>query len=990
MAKLSFHPHIASVYTEVQDWLSNKNINYRRKNIWDKIKYKNLLEQATLESAAAQYYCLFPAHFFKVSYTLEKVIGTDRILEWIKFNPKLCLVDVGCGAGSASTAFIDMLLDLRDKDLISGNIDLFLVGIDLNKFAIALYNQVMERLQSKICEYGINLDFRMIPEGDLEAISKLKDFLAQQRIKWGKPYLSQVLMMQVNVVSPFSRRYNNKERNYDELKTLGVNPVFLADYHQAFGREEASAYKQILDDCAIDHLHIITIGTEGWQEKVSEMRRAIDLEFSADRHRVERLNKNQEFTVEYTLPENCYWREYKNTSIYQSQFCVDVSTISNTELEDKDWKAVKDIQNSRLAWARTRHHFFDESMVDEIEIRLFEAELEENLHRLQEQLIAYAEDIAQIDDRIVYKFPKSLSASRPRALSRIEEEILSTALIQKLGSKVIGLLNRSYAYRFAKDYGQGETEYLYENWFRAYTRFINDARAGARKYPSPAIIRVDIKSFYEKIIQSLLVEITAERLTKSSRVEWLIRLLLSNELQNHQTGLGIVQGSMGSGFYANLYLLNIDVQFGANNEWDVELYRYVDDMIIIIPNPDHIGEILATLTSELAKLGLELNEDKTIIYDNLASFIDDTAPDEKLDDLQEKFDAITKVLWIMDENTRSLFRKCYSTTNEWWYYLEEYSNCLKAIGIFISETTLSRRIVGYLFNKTRQLSELKEHNELLLPAFPHELSEDTTEDWGKEFKSRNPNWNSLRDALHLETIDLFIETKVKLDSSVNLSKNETRRLQRRLRFAVNKLLYLGLADTAQEITRTICQSPWLLNDQVKIIEGLARQDFQEEMSQLLEFYTPGDHEFQEYMKAIVLRGLRFLPIMNQDIWLRVIDNSINGPDITSLMASETWLYVGQKYLHWTETAHFRLLKDALQERANSRLRKNYVLILGKFAKSELDEKISYETDYLRRAHMSAKGSDISSLFAYQEPDIIRSNYYSGRTLELEIDNEWPS
>jgi len=251
----SFHSHIASTYLEVHEWLSqvpdlsDTSRNYKRKSIRNKVN--KLLSVHDLFSAAAQYYVLFPAHFFKVAYTLEKVIGVEKLRGWLEYNPRICLIDVGCGAGAASAAFTNSLLDLQDEETLNQPLDVYCVGIDINPHAIVLYDQFLRRLKGKVKESGINLEHNLIPHGDLRAIGRLKDFLNIQREKWQQPYIHQVLVMQVNVVSPFSRRYENIEADYGELADLGVDLSLLGEYHQAFGREEASAYKQVLEDVSI-------------------------------------------------------------------------------------------------------------------------------------------------------------------------------------------------------------------------------------------------------------------------------------------------------------------------------------------------------------------------------------------------------------------------------------------------------------------------------------------------------------------------------------------------------------------------------------------------------------------------------------------------------------------------------------------------------------------------------------------------------------------
>jgi len=156
-----------------------------------------LLSVPDLFSAAAQYYVLFPAHFFKVAYTLEKIIGVEKLRGWLEYNPRICLIDVGCGAGAASAAFINSLLNLQDEEALNHPLDVYCVGIDINPHAIVLYDQFLRRLKGKVKESGINLECNLIPHGDLRAIGRLKDFLNVQREKWQQPYIHQVLVMGV-------------------------------------------------------------------------------------------------------------------------------------------------------------------------------------------------------------------------------------------------------------------------------------------------------------------------------------------------------------------------------------------------------------------------------------------------------------------------------------------------------------------------------------------------------------------------------------------------------------------------------------------------------------------------------------------------------------------------------------------------------------------------------------------------------------------------
>ena len=100
-----------------------------------------------------------------------------------------------------------------------------------------------------------------------------------------------------------------------------------------------------------------------------------------------------------------------------------------------------------------------------------------------------------------------------------------------------------------------------------------------------------------------------------------MKVLFAREIDDHEAGKGIVQGNLASGFFANLYLVDLDARFGPGNKWGVEFFRYVDDMILIVPDPDLIPNVLNELEQELNNIGLELNRGKTESFTDVTDFI---------------------------------------------------------------------------------------------------------------------------------------------------------------------------------------------------------------------------------------------------------------------------------------------------------------------------------------------------------------------------------
>jgi len=987
----AFHPHIALTYKHVHQWIADtmgtdQYQRLKKKNIRDKIKDDKFLAEETFLSAAAQYYVLFPAHFFKVTYTLENIIN---ILHWLKHTSRICLVDIGCGAGSASAAFIDVVLDLRQKNLLSHDIEIFCIGVDPNQYAIVLYNQFMMKLKERVGNININLDYKVIIANDRECLKSLSEYLKEKRQIWQQPYLTHTLIMQVNVVSPFSKRYYNVRRNHDELKKLGLDTFVIDEQAKAFGYEESSAYKQLLE--IIDRIHIVTVGTEGWENRVSEMAQAINSEFSNDSHIVERLGEGKH-TVNYQLPEGCYWKEHYENSEYSADFYVDVSSVANKELKDKDWNKINDIENLRLAWARTRRHLLvDSNLTDEIEIRLFELDLDSNLNRLREQLIVYHEDIVP-NDRVSFAFPKNMSTTRPLGLSRMEEEILSIAIIQQLGQKIMGLMNQSYAYRFSRNYEdakRGGTEYLYEYYFHSHDKFLKDAQDAAQKHERCVVLRTDIKSFYTRIMQDQLLEMIND-LTNSKRVQWLLRLLLLKNIDEHEIGRGIVQGSISSPFYANLYLLDIDNHFGANNEWEVKFFRYADDMIIIVPNPSHCKEILESLKTQLNKINLELNEDKTEIYENVSEFLVAIKNDDVLSKFRIDTNTITNLVFVTNSDYRDIFRKSYFGRNsEWEYYIELYQNCLKMVGIFFSMSDLSRKIYNYIFNQKKCESDLMGSQELVLPTLPRNIQIESLEIWSNIFKLNNKNWIKKRKELKMNLIEFFLNNcRTMLNGDV-LNGNNQRMIVTRIRYSLNRLMELGLDEVRETVVEILCKMPWLLRKPWLVIESLARQNFKEEIIILLDFYKNETIEMNEYLNAVTLRSISFIDKLDIHLWNELALAATSNSVIISLLATEAWLKLEDKCLTFMEDSHINAIKNVLSSDPlpPSRLQKNYLLILGKYSPNSLNG-ITISNDFLtKNAHDIATEGNIMALFDYMEPDIIRKIYYSGKDSYLSSDSD---
>ena len=165
---------------------------------------------------------------------------------------------------------------------------------------------------------------------------------------------------------------------------------------------------------------------------------------------------------------------------------------------------------------------------------------------------------------------------------------MMVAIIQVAGPEIWRNARWSYAYQLSRENSieRGPTEFLYERWSESWKRFRQDAGDYARRYPEGIVFQTDVKSYYTRIVHDRLDELVRMELSGGSkRIEWLVRAVVRKRLPGHEVGRGLVQGSIGSGFLANVYLSGLDRLFPVNDLHQRRLHRYVDDIYVIIPDP---------------------------------------------------------------------------------------------------------------------------------------------------------------------------------------------------------------------------------------------------------------------------------------------------------------------------------------------------------------------------------------------------------------------
>ena len=956
----SFHPIIASAYSAVDKWLSEISEAQGYKEFDYSKDISRSLDKADLKSTAFQFYALFARNYFEAIHILDNVIHATMLLHSIKYKPRIYLVDIGCAMGAATAAFIEKILTLPKEGIQSKTIEIVCVGIEPNIYSYAIYKKLMQELKERIEPFNILLNFKAINEPFAQAIlttishlqNKLNDKDSSAQV------LSNLFITQLDTASSIGKNDVMKRERDKKLKALGLEPENDSEIEKEFWQDEALSLKRLLEEVPVEKLHLMTIGTKNLEKSFQDMIQVSDInegiktihksvdKFIGKNHKISSVIEGKQ-AVYFENPVNSYWQD-QHILNHTAQFNGICQTIKNRELEeDNEWNKLISLENIELAWVKARNNVFNESFYDEVEIRLFESNLDENLLTLVDNLVdkLYSDNFLPSNQDIDYKFVKGRAKGRPKQLTRLEEEILAIAILQTIGQKNNFEFN---SYKLELE----QTEDLYEDYFPKYKQFLESSRESANRFQDGAALRTDIQSYYVTVIQQQLIDITVRELEiNSKRIKWLLTKLLKKNLNNgHQNGEGLKQGTLTSGFYANLYLKAVDDYFNDKERKNkIQYHRYVDDIIAVSRHISYIQEFETQLKIKLEELGLKLNKYKTEHYENISDFLPSTELDTYLDELNREFNITLYPLWIMDYDYRTQFELANSSYDEklWWKLIRVYQHCLYSVGIYVTEMRLSRKIHQKLVAQNLDCKK-----QLKLATFPNEANFIIISKWSTQFQESNSSWIDSKNKIKSKVVNLFqdslkelrqtsVSIKDKADSANEKEKRELnirqRKLQTRIRSSINKLLILGFEEVWQEIVNLICDpNLFVIRNLLDVIVGLASQGYTDAINQLWEHYQISEvaiEESSEYMRAILLEAFRFLPILELADWQLIFNSSTAAKsDIEKLKATETWLYNGNLAKPFIQPEYFQNIANALKSvpAPLTRLKKNYILILGMY------------------------------------------------------------
>lgn len=187
--------------------------------------------------------------------------------------------------------------------------------------------------------------------------------------------------------------------------------------------------------------------------------------------------------------------------------------------------------------------------------------------------------------------------------------------------------NVTHGYRVNKGFKGG---YIFKQWLFLWLKFLSNISSAIddTNNKNHYIVKTDIKKFYDSIphdklkrlllgginddIDDRISHLDTQSFNKYKNLVEIIFKITKKIVKNNS---GLPQGPAYARFYAELYLDNIDKLFIKDNMCgDVISYqRYVDDIFFICKDENDAKNKLRLLKESLEKIGLEINQEKTII-----------------------------------------------------------------------------------------------------------------------------------------------------------------------------------------------------------------------------------------------------------------------------------------------------------------------------------------------------------------------------------------
>ncbi|NPV30000.1 MAG: hypothetical protein HPY58_10210 [Firmicutes bacterium] len=416
--------------------------------------------------------------------------------------------------------------------------------------------------------------------------------------------------------------------------------------------------------------------------------------------------------IRYENFPRSYYREVKtkieHVNSYNAAFAV-FGLIVNK---------MSELENLKRAYFKSRQALRWEFPCDEVEIKLFEQDLEHNLKQLGKRILTgynFGEFLLE------YEVPKNDKETRPRVMDSLSDSIVGAAFLDVVGRGIDrNFCRTSYGNRINEKI---DSEYMYKYFWHSYRNFMYKPKSWFAKNGFNFFVKMDIKSFYPSVKQEKLIEKLIRLLpAKEPRVLNLLNSMIKRSIFGSPEGCGIPQGPICSGFLANCYLDEFDremeAKLGPNG-----YRRYVDDMIIYTHDEESCKESIKYVSEKLCELGLKNHTGRKLKEGTIEDYLSLIERDREVDDFQKDLSRILRGLYSLDWNN---YREFIRKPDE---FVRLYSECLRTIGVIINPEWLRRKLLlgkglsaALSFVSRYFSSQMYRVNFLILPNYSMQMS----------------------------------------------------------------------------------------------------------------------------------------------------------------------------------------------------------------------------------------------------------------------------
>lgn len=232
--------------------------------------------------------------------------------------------------------------------------------------------------------------------------------------------------------------------------------------------------------------------------------------------------------------------------------------------------------------------------IDKVSIKMFEANLEDNLTALMRGLKTRGE-FQPKPLRRVY-IPKGKSKLRPLGIPAVRDRVAQEVL-RRLLSPIFERLFHDSSFGFRPG----------RNCHQAVERVLELHRQGFK-----VVLDADIKGFFDNIPHRVIMEAVAAEVADGNILGLIERFLKAGVMENgvfNPTRIGTPQGGVISPLLANAVLNHLDWRL---HEVGYRFVRYADDFVVLCQTINQAEEALTLVQQILeGELGLQLSPEKT-------------------------------------------------------------------------------------------------------------------------------------------------------------------------------------------------------------------------------------------------------------------------------------------------------------------------------------------------------------------------------------------